>query len=171
MIHRSLAALAALAVASCAPLGFVAPPPATAETCVPLFEEFDRLDLLHGGDRWGDELVGPPELWEQGMDLVRADCITRLDDLTIASAPRTPVTESGAPIDPISLHAGVTAGITGELRVRDYFAERGVRVRSVGSFALGRRIYLGPFSTEGGLRAAAQAAREAGFVAPYPAFF
>lgn len=173
MIARTLALLAALVAASCATLpGVELPARGTAEVCVPLYKDFDRLERFYGsGNMWGKDLIASPELMERGMDLLRADCITRLDDLTIEAAPRSLVRESGVPIDPIALHAGVVAGITGELRVRDYFADRGIRVRSVGHIALGRRIYLGPFSTDGGRRAAAQAAREAGFVAPYPAFF
>lgn len=173
MTPRVLAVLAALGAASCAALpGFETPARGTAEACVPLFREFDRLERLYGTGSWfEDSFVGPPALMEQGMDLLRADCITAPGDLRLAAAPRTPVTKSGPPIRPIALHAGVAAGLLTELRAREYFAARGVRVRSVGDPALGRRIYLGPFSTEGGLQAAAQAAREVGFVAPYPARF
>ena len=43
--------------------------------------------------------------------------------------------------------------------------------RSVGSPALGRRIYLGPFGTLGALDGARELALRAGFASPYPARF
>ncbi len=181
MSLRSLAARAALLAAvggTAAGCAMVAPQPAapargTAEVCEQLFREFDRLQRLHpAGPHPESDLVAPPALERQGMRLMRADCITRPRHLEpMATAPRTPVVERGDPISPISIHAGVVPGLITEFQVRDYFRERGIRVRSVGNVSLGRRIYLGPFRTEGGLADAAQAAREAGFVAPYPAFF
>jgi hypothetical protein len=58
-----------------------------------------------------------------------------------------------------------------EARVRAFFEARGVRARSVGDPMLGRRIYIGPFATQGGLESAAALARSIGFIAPYPAYF
>ncbi len=172
---RRLAVLAGvLAASACAGMPEAdGPSRGTAEICVPMFQDYDRWEQWAGSDFMGeDSLVAPPALWKRGMRLMRADCFTDPDDLDrIATAPRDPVVESGLAIDPIALHAGVVPGIGSEVRARNYFAERGVRVRSVGDVSLGRRIYLGPFATEGGLRAAAQAARDAGFVAPYPKRF
>jgi len=50
-----------------------------------------------------------------------------------------------------------------------FFQRQGVRVRSVGRAGLGRRIYIGPFATEGALESARQLAISAGFTSPYPA--
>ena len=43
----------------------------------------------------------------------------------------------------------------------------GLPVRSRGAPGLGRRIFIGPFDTEGGLAEGMEVARRAGFVAPY----
>jgi hypothetical protein len=181
MTLRSLAACAALLTAvagtlgGCAPTGFGGAQPArgTAELCEPLFREFDRLKrLFPAGPPLESDAVSPPALERQGDRLMRGDCITRSRHLeAIERAPRSPVGERGAPIDPISIHAGAVPGLIAELDARAYFRQRGIRLRSVGEATLGRRIYLGPFRTEGGLAGAAQAARDAGFVAPYPARF
>jgi hypothetical protein len=169
-----LAAIAS-AAAGCAVIatGPAAPARGTAEVCEPLFREFDRQKrLFPAGPHPESEQVAPPALERQGNRLMRADCITRSRHLEpMATAPRIPVVERGTAIRPTSIHAGAVPGLFTEFQVRDHFRERGIRVRSVGESALGRRIYLGPFRTEGGLAEAAQAAREAGFVAPYAAFF
>lgn len=172
---QALAVVAGVLVASAC----VAPPEAggpsrgTAEVCVPLFQNYDRWEKWAGDGSMGeDSLAAPPALWKRGMRLMRAGCFTGPDELDrIATAPRDRVVESGPPIDPIAIHAGVVPGIGSEVRARNYFAERGVRVRSVGDISLGRRIYLGPYATRGGLEDAMQAARDAGFVAPYPKRF
>jgi hypothetical protein len=52
-----------------------------------------------------------------------------------------------------------------------FFEANGVPARSVGSSALGRRIYLGPFATQGALDGARELALRAGFAYPYPARF
>ena len=57
------------------------------------------------------------------------------------------------------------------MQARQYFGGLGLRVRSIGAPGLGRRIYVGPFATEGGLAEATEIARRGGFVAPYPARF
>ena len=52
---------------------------------------------------------------------------------------------------------------------RAFFAANGVPARSVGSSALGRRIYLGPFRTQGDLDGRRATSRvRAGFAFPYP---
>lgn len=182
MPFRSLAARAAVlatlagTAAGCAAVGTgfgpgALPTRGTAEVCEPLFREFDRLRQLYGAGPQTEVAVSQP-LARQGDRLMRADCISRARHLdAMAQAPRTVVGERGAPIAPISIHAGAVPGFLTEFETRAYFRQRGIRVRGIGEATLGRRIYLGPFSTEGGLADATQAAREAGFVAPYPTRF
>ena len=50
-----------------------------------------------------------------------------------------------------------------------FFNAHGARARSIGAAGLGRRIYLGPFATQGALDQARDLAVAAGFTAPYPA--
>ena len=58
-----------------------------------------------------------------------------------------------------------------DARARAFFASKGVTARSVGSAPLGRRIYIGPFVTQGALDQARALALDAGFASPYPATF
>jgi hypothetical protein len=176
MTVRSWAALAALVfltgLTGCAVPQAREAPRGSAEASLPLFLEFDRLETLYpAGPRFDGDLVESPALQRQGIRLIRADCITRMRHLDAMGPPPAPVAESGAAIRPISVHAGAVAGIIEEMRVREHFRQLGVRVRSVGHVSLGRRIYLGPFATEGGVRSAQAAAVAAGFQAPYPRRF
>ena len=54
---------------------------------------------------------------------------------------------------------------------RSHFSRNGVAARSIGAAGLGRRIYLGPFGTQGALDGARDLAVRAGFASPYPADF
>ena len=90
-------------------------------------------------------------------------------DLGLAAA-APPVVDGGPAIaDPI-LHAGVVTNMADEAGTR-LLRGTGRPARSVGSAALGRRIYLGPFATQGALDGATALARAAGFASPYPATF
>jgi hypothetical protein len=180
MIRRIvlLAGAALLAGCAAAPTGpGAAPAPASRAgdpaTCVALFQEFDRLEQLYGSAQpRRDGRIAPAPIVSQGDRLRRAGCITRNAQLAGAAAlPVTPWSESGAPIAPIALHVGVVQSNAEDDRIRALFEARGIRARSVGSPVLGRRIYLGPFATEGGIASAADLARSFGFVAPYPARF
>ena len=82
-----------------------------------------------------------------------------------------PIVDSGAadPADLAACGGGHQHAGRGE---RDaFFAAQGVAARSVGAAGLGRRIYIGPFATQGALDGARDLALRAGFAAPYPATF
>ena len=66
----------------------------------------------------------------------------------------------GAPIERTWVQAGVVGGITAEVQARQFFSGLGFNVRSRGAPGLGRRIFIGPFATEGGLQDAMQLARD-----------
>jgi hypothetical protein len=145
-------------------------------SCERLFRDFDIADRSVRTFGRGERVTIPPALAARGQDLRRAGCITSTSQLfgleaLGADLRGTVQGESGAPIRPIALHVGVVTSMGDEIRVRAFFEALGFRVRSIGNIAIGRRIYLGPFATEGGLAEATAIARRAGFVAPYPKFF
>jgi hypothetical protein len=69
----------------------------------------------------------------------------------------------------VPVHLGIVTGIGDEAFVTRHFRGLGYRSRGIGAEGLGRRIYIGPFTSQGALDQALTVAREAGFVAPYPA--
>jgi hypothetical protein len=142
-------------------------------TCVAMFQEYDRrLKLFpYESIRRPGRMVDP---WveAQGTRLRDAGCLTSTAQISgMDTAPAAPIVESGPAIRPISLHVGAVLSMEDDARVRAFFEARGVRARSVGDPMLGRRIYVGPFATQGGLEDAATLARSVGFIAPYPAYF
>jgi hypothetical protein len=160
--------LALLALAACAPQGGV-PEVAREGECITLFRQYDDLQQWV---RRRDDVTIPPELELQQIWLRQAGCITMNDALAgMESLPLVPVTDSGPAIAPISLHAGVVTSDATDAQVRAFFEARGVRARSIGEAGMGRRIYLGPFATQGALEGARDLALAAGFVGPYTARF
>lgn len=167
--HRAALLLAALA--GCA-AGGVTPPPgpdASASVCADLFRQFDAIEAgLSTPTGRRDNYSVPPELVVPARRLRSGGCITLTADLTALDAPApTTFAESGPQIPATSLHAGVVTNMNDDARVRAWFGAAGVPVRTIGSSALGRRVYLGPFATRGGLESATELARSAGFPAPY----
>ena len=121
------------------------------ERCVALFQTYDAINAsmsTPSGKR--DRMPIPSALQRPVGDLQQAGCLTLSDELDLAVA-GAPVTDGGAAIDPVGLHAGVVTSMEDEAAARAFFSERGVPARSIGAPGLGRRIYLGPFATEGAL--------------------
>jgi hypothetical protein len=171
---RLALSLAAVALAACAqgtPGG--GPSRADGNTCVALFQQFDVLETMYpSNQRRYENRVAPPLVEAQAQRLRVAGCITLTRDLAaMETLPATPITDAGPPIPPVSLHAGVVTSMADDARARAFFEARGVPVRTVGSAPLGRRVYLGPFATQGALDQARDLALRAGFAAPYPARF
>jgi hypothetical protein len=166
-----LASLVALAAAGCAAPG--AGIPASGADCVLLFQQYDAINAsMSTQSGRNDRMAIPPPLQFPVQRLQNAGCMTLSADLAgLATAGGPPITDSGAPIAPVGLHAGVVTNMADEAAVLDFFAANGVRARSVGAAGLGRRIYLGPFQTQGALDAARDLAVRAGFASPYPANF
>jgi hypothetical protein len=171
--------LPALGVAAAlAALAGVAPVPAAAQsrnadgaTCVALFQQFDVLQKLYPNNRalYQNRAAQPPV--EVQAQLVRnAGCLTLTRELA-PMAGLTPhgVGDSGPAIAPIRLHAGVVTNMQDDADARAFFEASGIPARSVGSAPLGRRIYIGPFATQGALDEARDLAVRAGFASPYPA--
>lgn len=155
-------------LAACAAPGD-APTGASGSQCVELFRQYD---VMARSVRRPDNVTVPLALQGQQGRLRQAGCITMTRDLAgMEAVPVVPVSDGGAAIVPVSLHAGIVTSDADDARARAFFAARGVQARSVGEAGLGRRIYLGPFTTAGALEGAAGAARAAGFAHPYEVRF
>lgn len=166
-MRARLALVLFLAPAACAP---VAEPPAS-EVCAGLFRDYDvrsRIERTDADDARPGGMRSDSGLRRIAMELNRRDCLTRPDDLAgLEAAPAGGIAESGAPLGrPIVVHAGAVTG--GSERAVAFFEARGLRATSLGAPMLGRRVYVGPATTQGGLVELVLLAREAGFVAPYP---
>ena len=157
----------ALALGACTQAS--GPYPAGGSDCVTLFRNYD---IMEQRVRRPDFRTIPPGL-DWPIFLLRENgCITMTADLAgMEALPVRPVADSGPVINPIAVHAGVVTSTADEARAVAFFEARGMRARTVGAPGLGRRIYLGPFATEGALNGAIAAATAAGFAHPYTARF
>lgn len=172
MSPRPLIALGLVAaLAGCT--GSPSPGPARGDagTCVELFRWFDLVEAtMSTPSGANDRMAIPQQLQLPAQRLRSADCITMSDDLApMSTAGGLAPTPAGAAIPPTRLHAGVVTNMADDATSLAFFAANGVPARSVGSAALGRRIYLGPFGTQGSLEAAQDLAVRAGFRFPYAA--
>ncbi len=171
--------LLTLAITACI-AGSVTGAPASAQTrqadgttCVALFQQFDVLENLYPNNRarYNGRVAQPP-VETQAQRVRNAGCITLTRELVGMETVAAPAVGSTGPaIAPTLLHAGVVTNMADEARARAFFASKGVLARSVGSAPLGRRIYIGPFATQGALDEARALALDAGFASPYPATF
>lgn len=167
-----LAAAAGLAACASAPL----PGPSRAASgpvCIDLYQRFDVLERTFSSPpRRRDQMIAHPVVMAQAGRIRRAGCLTFTREIAGMEAVAGPgVTDAGLLIRPVALHVGVVTNMEDDARARAFFEARGAAARSVGSAALGRRVYLGPFRTQGGLDTARDLALRAGFSAPYPARF
>lgn len=146
------------------------------EACVNAFQLYDYYAQAFQSDSYSAALgrnVSNPNVSRQISVLRQRQCITMSDDLTGMEAlgarlgPRQQPVESGTPIDPAAVHVGVLTSLSDVSRASAFFAALGYKTRSIGAEQLGRRLYIGPVTTQGGLDAAIATAQEAGFIAPY----
>ncbi len=176
MLPRHLTAAAiALTLAACtgAPDGVSSPGPARGDSasCVDAFRWYDTVDAtMSTPSGRADHMAIPPALQIPVGRIQSLGCLTFSDDLApMATVAAPPVTDSGPAIPPTSIHAGVVTNMADEANAIAFFNAHGARARSIGAAGLGRRIYLGPFATQGALDQARDLAVAAGFSAPYPA--
>jgi hypothetical protein len=170
------AATSALLLAALAGCATPLPLPPQPERCEALFLRYDSAARVYQGS-WFDEdgtILHPGQLARASQALISNDCLTRasdLDGLPALAARLEPyaIADSGKEIRPVPVHLGIVTGISDEAFVTRYFRGLGYRSRGVGAEGLGRRIYIGPFSTQGAADQALAVAREAGFIAPYVA--
>jgi hypothetical protein len=144
--------------------------PADSATCVALFQRFDVLQWMYPNTRQRYQNRVAPPVAAQAQLVRNAGCLTTTAELAGMEglAPGT-VADAGPAIAPVQLHAGAVTNMQDDARTRAFFEAHGVRARSIGSAPLGRRIYIGPFATQGALDRARDLAVRAGFASPYPA--
>lgn len=171
-MRSALAALALLAATgACAATR--APDPAA---CEKLFARYDSAVRNFGTPGFDEDFgVTPPAAVSRLLAPLRMNgCLTSsadLDGLEALARRLAPfaIVDSGPPIRPTPVHLGIVTSIGDEAYVTRFFRGLGYRSRGIGAEGLGRRIYIGPFTTEGALDQALAVAREAGFIAPYAA--
>ena len=150
--------------------------PRDPELCGRLFWRYDTVARVYGTTWFDDRDARVPSgpLSRPSQALRNNGCLTYssdLDGLTALAERLAPyrIENSGATIRPVPVHLGIVTSIYDEGRVTQFFRGLGYRSRGIGAETLGRRIYIGPFTTQGAVDQALQTAREAGFIAPYVA--
>lgn len=139
--------------------------------CVALFRQYDAIEATMSTSGWRDDRTIRPELQWTTSVIRQNRCISFSDALHFDVAAGS-VRDSGPRLaPPLRVHAGVVTSMADDAAAREFFAAHGVPGTSVGSAALGRRIYIGPFATRGALDEAMALARSAGFAYPYAARF
>lgn len=161
--------LGALLIAACtlpqrAPFGDPA-------VCLQTFRSYDRA-VRSAGPSATTQLRPQPQVARYGQLLITRGCLTRQPDLvgieSLAERLRPfEIVNSGAPTRASAVHAGIVDGFSSQARASSFFSSLGYRSRSIGAPGVGRRIYLGPFYSEGAIAQAIDVARQAGFVSPY----
>ncbi len=153
-----------------------APPRGDPANCRALFESYDQAVKL-----FPHYSLGPDDRSQQNATvsraanrLIAAGCLTTgrdiggIDALGMTLGPREPV-DSGPAIPPTAVHVGIlTGGFIDASRAVAFFSSQGYDTRTIGAEKLGRRLYIGPVRTEGGLDQAIALAAEAGFPSAYP---
>lgn len=144
--------------------------------CPGRFQYYEATARMAGARVNQDSRSASPRVREAARWLRMGNCLTFTDQLRpmvtlgpeAGAVARMP---SGPMIPPTQVHAGIVTSPDDEARAIAFFASQGVRARSVGAAYLGRRIYIGPFTTAGALDGGAALARAAGFAYPYPSSF
>lgn len=176
---RRLMAGVMLVVAGCSGMALVDEPSrGDPAACLAAFEAYDRAVWLYPSNKFGSDdapaTMVPAPVSRPAQALVTQGCLTSSADLAgmPALAARLAghrVVDSGAAIRPTALHLGIVTGIGDEQESTWFFRGLGYRSRGVGAPTLGRRLYIGPFVSQGALDEAIAIAKEAGFIAPFPA--
>lgn len=175
-------ALAAGTAALLAACGEIPQQTSDRANCVGLFQQYDFYENFMRNDvrsRHDGRAIPPPMLTHFRTLLVQNDCMTRTADLVgldaVAAARQAAgwrLRDSGPPAPyPGSVHAGTVTSEAEARRAVAFFEGLGVRATTIGAQGLGRRVFIGPFRTQGAVGEAIALAGEAGFVAPYASRF
>jgi hypothetical protein len=149
--------------------------PADPAACLQAFRNYDSAVWLYPDNMWLED--GPlmrADVGRAAQALIRGDCLTRTDDIADlpALAQRLApfaIVDSGPAIRPATVELGIVTGFFDEHTVTVFFRGLGYRSRGVGAQTLGRRMFIGPFTSQGALDQALEVARQAGFIAPHVA--
>lgn len=180
MVRRVFSSiLASVAVVGIVAVTAAAARPAQAQTtdnpqCVALFQNYDTQLRLHGSDARGHGRSARPAVVTAAQWVRTGGCLTFSSALVgMTQASLKTVSHAPAPtsIAPIYLHAGVVTTSGDDANAVAFFEGHGFSARSIGAPLLGRRIYVGPFTSQAQLDAARDLAVQAGFAYPYPANF
>ncbi|PZQ49646.1 MAG: hypothetical protein DI556_09230 [Rhodovulum sulfidophilum] len=174
--RRGLATVAMAVLA-----GLAAGAPARAQDpanpdCPPRFQMYETATRAFGAPDNQRRRTTSPQVQSAARWLRMGDCLTFTAQLApmatlgpgAGAQARTP---AGPTIPPTYLHVGIVTSSEDEARAKAFFAEQGLAARGLGAAFLGRRIYVGPFTTAGALEAGIGLARQAGFAYPYPTNF
>ncbi len=168
----AMAALVAMLAACTA--GTTRAPGGTADraTCERAMQAYDTAAWLYPVQRLDDNETTPPAALSSAVGRVRDNgCLTSGEDLANLPAlaerlaPFT-IDNSGPATGPTTVQLGIVTGINDEGRVTDFVRSLGYRSRGIGAEGLGRRLFIGPLTTESAVTQALAVAREAGFIAP-----
>ncbi len=173
---RGLGATAVLLAALAGCTGTAATRPRDPAVCAALFDDYATAAWLYPNNRVAinddDSMVIIPAALDRPTRLLRNNgCLTLssdIDGMPALAERLSPhaVTDSGAPIPAATVQVGVVLSIYDEGRATQFFRGLGYRSRGIGAPALGRLLYIGPFTSQGALDEAMSIAREAGFIAP-----
>lgn len=172
-IRRLFAAVIAAGLAI--PLAVAAQDPANPD-CPGRFQYYENAMRMGGAFDNDPRLSVSRQVQAAARWLRMGNCLTFTRQLApmerlgpeAGAAARRP---SGPTIPPTFLHVGIVTSSEDEARAAEFFAAQGFRARGIGAAFLGRRIYVGPFTTAGALEGGVALARAAGFAYPYPSNF
>jgi hypothetical protein len=173
-MRNAILAGAAVLLTACASGG--APDAARdAERCVFYFNQYDiatttfptEVRSARGGGYSLNPAIQRSIAW-----LRDGDCLTmnaELDGMAALGESLKPFerVQGGAAMPPIALHAGIVTSTSAEAAAVAFFEGLGYPVRTVGAPQLGRRVFVGPFTTQEAFDQALGVAREAGFASAY----
>ena len=174
---RAVLALSLMgALAGCAGLPSQ-PPSGDPANCRALFQRYDQAASLFQPYYYNAALDGRSSqngtISRAGNQIMASGCLTTSRDIAGIEAlgmelgPRRPV-NSGPAIEPTAVHVGILTGFTEAGRAIGFFEGQGYQTRTIGAEKLGRRLYIGPVTTQGGLDQAIALAARAGFPSAYP---
>ena len=143
--------------------------------CEQAFRNYDNAVWLFPDNQFDDDRpMVRPDVARAAQALIRSGCLTRsadLDGIPALAERLAPfaITDAGPAIRPATVELGIVTGIWDEARVTAFFRGLGYRSRGVGAETLGRRLFIGPFTSQGAVDQALEVARQAGFIAPHVA--
>lgn len=144
--------------------------------CPARFQFYETATSVSGAPDNEHHRTVSPRVQTAARWLRMGNCLTFSDQLGAmarlgpegGAAARKP---SGPAMAPVWLHVGIVTSSADEAAALAFFTAQGLGARGLGAALLGRRIYVGPFTTAGALEGGKALARAAGFAYPYPARF